>query len=60
MIEATREKYNGLAEVQQARLAARQEIRYRSNRLMGDIFSSRLQRKVVRGRVSHTVHTRVV
>ena len=57
---ATREKYNELPEVQNIKLDTKKMVQYRSNRLMSQIYSSHLQRKVVRGKVSLTHHQLVV
>ena len=60
MIRATRAKFNELPEVQNTRLNTKKNENYRLNRLMAQIYSSRLQRKVVRGTVSLTHHQLVV
>ena len=61
MVQATRDKYQELPEVKFAKHDAKRNVRYRGNRLMSRIYSSRLQRKVVTGRqVSFTVHQLVV
>jgi hypothetical protein len=60
MVRATRERVNELPEVQNLKLNNKKSERYRLNRLMAQIYSSRLQRKVVRGTVSLTHHQLVV
>merc|ERR1719233_851662 len=60
MIRATREKFNELPEVQNMKLNTKKNENYRLNRLMAQIYSSRLQRKVVRGTVSLPHHQLVV
>ena len=61
MVKATRDKYQELPEVKYAKMDAKRNVRYRGNRLMSKIYSSRLQRKVVgRRQVSFTVHQLVV
>ena len=61
MVQATRDKYHELPEVKFAKYDAKRNVRYRGNRLMSKIYSSRLQRKVVaRRQVSFTVHQLVV
>ena len=54
-------QYEELPEVRGAKLEARRSVKYRGHRLMGRIYSSRLQRKVVgRRQVSFTHHHLVV
>ena len=60
MVRATREKYNELPEIQNMKHDTKKSGKHRLNRLMAQIYSSRLQRKVVRGKVSLTHHQMVV
>jgi len=61
MVKATRDKYQELPEVKFAKMDAKRNVRYKGNRLMSKIYSSRLQRKVVgRRQVSFSVHQLVV
>ena len=60
MVMATREKYNELPEIQNIKQNTKKSDKHRLNRLMGQIYSSRLQRKVARGKVSLTHHQMVV
>ena len=54
-------QYEELPEVRGAKLEARRSVKYRGHRLMGRIYSSRLQRKVGgRRQVSFTHHHLVV
>merc|ERR1719270_1757218 len=46
MVKATRDKYQELPEVKYAKMDAKRNVRYKGNRLMSKIYSSRLQRNV--------------
>jgi len=60
MVVTSREKYLKLQEVRDRQAESKKNNRYKTNRLMAEIYSSRLQRKVVRGQVSLTHHVNVI
>jgi len=60
MVEATRQKYLQLPEVVTKKYEVRKSSRYKTNRLMAEIYSGRLQRKVVSGTVSLTHHAHII
>ena len=60
MVASAREKYFSLPEVVNRQVDTRREGRYRTNRIMAEIYARTLQKKVLRGKVSLTHHANVV
>jgi len=60
MVGATRQKYLQLPEVVTKKHEVRKSSRYKTNRLMAEIYSAQLQRKVVAGTVSLTHHAHII
>jgi len=60
MVGATRQKYLQLPEVVTKKHEVRKSSRYKTNRLMAEVYSAQLQRKVVAGTVSLTHHAHII
>merc|ERR1712192_178045 len=60
MVRATRQKYLQLPEVMTKKHEVRKSSRYKTNRLMAEVYSAQLQRKVVAGTVSLTHHAHII
>merc|ERR1712192_320537 len=60
MVRATRQKYLQLPEVMTKKHEVRKSSRSRTNRLMAEVYSAQLQRKVVAGTVSLTHHAHII
>jgi len=60
MVEATRAKYSQLPEVVSSRLDFIKSRKYKTNRLQAQIYSCRLRKKAIKGKVSHTHHHNVI
>merc|ERR1719319_1465984 len=60
MVATTREKYASLPEVVNRQVDSKREGKYRTNRIMSEIYARTLQKKVLRGKVSLTSHANIV
>ena len=60
MVVSARARYETLPEMVTRKVDGRRSARYRTNRLMADIYASTLQKNVLRGKVSLLHHKDIV
>ena len=60
MVEKTRQKYKKLPEIVYSRAEAKRKSSYKTNRLMADLYNTRLQKKVLQGHVSMAHHNQIL